>query len=121
MPWSLAYWFALDTTHAGVSEIPCHACRVSRVVGRTKSGKAAYQIEHFALCDKVMKGVHDLLNRGCPIPPVHIQDIDIRGTKLLEGCLDGEVEGLGVISGVVDLVSDLILAPLVVGCILSIT
>ena len=103
-----------------MSEIPCDACSVSRVVGRTESGKAAYQIEHFALRDQVMKGVHDLLNRGGPLPPVHVQDIDVRGTKFLEGCLYGDVEGLGVISGVVDFVSDLILASLVVGCILSI-
>ena len=67
-----------------------------------------------------MKGVDDLLNRGCPVPPVHIQDIDVGGTKLLERSLDRDVEGLRVISGVIHLVSDLILASLVIGCILMI-
>jgi hypothetical protein len=51
-----------------------------------------------------MKRVHDLLDRSCPIPPVHVQDIDIRGAQFLEGCLDGDVEGLCVIPAVIHLV-----------------
>ena len=41
------------------------------------SGKAGYQIKHFSLDDQVVKRVYDLLDRGGPIPPVHVQDIDI--------------------------------------------
>ena len=62
-----------------------------------------------------MKRVHDLLDRGGPIPPVHVQDIDIRGAKFLEGCLDGDVEGLCMIAGVIHLVCVFILASLIVG------
>ena len=83
-----------------------------------KNGKARYQIEHFSLGDQVMKRVHDLLDRGGPIPPVHIQNVDVRGPQLLEGRLDGDVEGLCVIPGVIHLVGVLILAPLKVGCVL---
>ena len=68
-----------------------------------------------------MKRVHDLLNRGGPIPPVHVQDIDIRGAQFLEGCLDRDVEGLCVIPGVIHLVGVFILASLIVCCVLMIT
>ena len=64
--------------------------RLSMVVCRRDKG-AAYQIEHFALHDQVMKRIHDLLNRGRPVPQVHVQDVDIRCTELLERCLNGEV------------------------------
>jgi hypothetical protein len=91
---------------------PVHAESVGS--STEKSGKAGYQIEHFSLDDQVMKRVHDLLDRGGPIPPVHVQDIDIRGAQLLEGCLDGDVEGLCVIPGVIHLVGVFILASLIV-------
>jgi hypothetical protein len=68
-----------------------------------------------------MKRIHDLFDRGGPIPPVHVQDIDIRGAQFLEGCLDGDVEGLCMIPGVIHLVGDVILASLIVGCVLVIT
>ena len=66
-----------------------------------------------------MKRVHDLLDRGGPIPPVHVQDIDIRGAQFLEGCLDGDVQRLCVIPGVIHLVGDFILSPLEIGCVLK--
>jgi hypothetical protein len=75
-----------------------------------ESGKAGYQIKHFSLDDQVMKRVHDLLDRSGPIPPVHVQDIDIRGAQFLEGCLDGDVEGLCVIPAVIHLVGVSVLA-----------
>jgi hypothetical protein len=81
---------------------------------------AAYQIENFALHDKVMKRVHDLLNRGGPIPPVHIQDVDVRRTQHLERRLNGEEQRFCMISTVVHFVSDIFLATLEVHCILAI-
>ena len=80
-----------------------------------EGGKVAYQIKHFSLGDEVMKCVHDLLNRGGPIPPVHIQDIDIRRAQFLDGRLDRDVEGLCVIPGVIHLVGIFIFASLKVG------
>lgn len=79
---------------------------------------AAYQVEHLALDDQVVKRVHDLFNGGGPVPPVHIQDVDVRCAQLLEGGFNGDSEGLGVISGVVHFVGDLILASLKIGRIL---
>ena len=74
-----------------------------------------YQIEHFALRDEMVKRVHHFLDGSSPIPPVHVQDVDVRGAKLLERFLGGDVERLCVISRVVDLMSDVILTSLVVG------
>ena len=62
-----------------------------------------------------MKRVHDLLDRGGPIPPVHVHDIDIRRTQFLEGCFEGDVEGLCVIPGVIYLVSVFSFSSLKVG------
>ena len=68
-----------------------------------------------------MKRVHDLLDRRGPIPPVHVQDIDIRGAEFLEGCFDGDVEGLCMIPAVIHLVGVSFLPSLKVGGVLMIT
>jgi hypothetical protein len=92
---------------------PVHAGSVGS--STKESGKAGYQIKHFPLDDQVMKRIHDFLDRGGPIPPVHVQDIDIRGAQFLEGCLDGEVEGLCVIPGIIHLVGVFVPPSLIVG------
>ena len=66
-----------------------------------------------------MKRVHDLLDRGSPIPPVYIQDVDVRRTQLLEGRLNGHTQRFCMVSSVVHLVSDIILATLEVARILA--
>jgi hypothetical protein len=48
-------------------------------------------------------------------PPVHVQDIDIRRAQFLEGCLDGDLEGLCVVPRVIHLVGVFILASLKIG------
>ena len=93
-----------------MSEIPFHAVWVRVIDG--EGSNAAYQIKHFSLGNHIMKRVHYLFDRGGPIPPVHVQNVDIRGAELLKGCLDGDVERLCVIPGVIHLVSVLILASL---------
>ena len=103
----------------GCLKFPVHPGSVGS--STEESGKAGYQIKHFSLDDEIMKSVHDLLDRGGPIPPVHVQDIDVRGAKFLEGCLDGDVEGLCMTPGVIHLVGDFVLSPLEVGCILKMT
>jgi hypothetical protein len=80
----------------------------------------AYQVENFALRDEVMKRVHDLLNGGSPIPPVHIQNIDVRGSQFLESGLNGDVQRFCVSSTVVCFVSDVIIPTLEVGRILDV-
>jgi hypothetical protein len=84
---------------------PVHAGSVGS--STEESGKVGYRIKHFSLDDQITKCVHDLLDRGGPIPPVHVQDIDIRRPQFLEGCLDGE---LCMIPGVIHLVGVFILS-----------
>jgi len=62
-----------------------------------------------------MECVHNLFDRGGPIPPMNIQDVDVRRAQFLQGCLDSNAETLCVVSRVVHLVSDIILASLEVG------
>ena len=50
---------------------------------------------------------------------MNIQDVDVRRAQVLQGCLDRNAETLCVVSGVVHLVSDIILALLEVGRILA--
>ena len=80
----------------------------------------AYQIKYFSLDHQIMKRVHNLFDRGSPIPPVHVQDVDIRRAQFFEGCLDGDAEGLCVIPRVIYLVGDFVLSTLEVGCVLKI-
>jgi hypothetical protein len=42
------------------------------------------QVQHLALPHDIVQAVHDLLNRRGVVPPVHVEDIDVVGTKLLE-------------------------------------
>ena len=54
-----------------------------------------------------MKIVHDLLDGRLEIPYMSIQDIDVRRTELLQAGLDAEVQRLGIISVIIDFVSDI--------------
>jgi len=62
-----------------------------------------------------MECVHDFFDGGGPIPPMNIQDVDVQRAQFLQGCIDSNAETLCVVSGVVHLVSDIILASLEVG------
>ena len=74
-----------------------------------------YPIKHFSLDDQVMKRVHDLFDRGGPIPLLHVQDIDIRRAQFLEGCLDGDVKGLRTVPRAIHLVGVFVLVSLKIG------
>ena len=65
-----------------------------------------------------MKSVHDLLNRSIPIPPMHIQDVNIRCTKLLETSFNAHMHRLDVISSIVDFGLNAGITAFVVGGIL---
>jgi hypothetical protein len=66
-----------------------------------------------------MERVHGLFDRDGPIPPMNIQDVDVRCVQFLQGCLDRNAKTLCVVSGVVHLVSDIILTSLEVDRILA--
>ena len=53
-----------------------------------------------------MKTVHDFLDRSAPIPPVNVENVDVRRTKLLQTGLDTDVQRLRVVSRVVDFLTN---------------
>jgi hypothetical protein len=53
-----------------------------------------------------VQSVHDFLNARGKIPSVHIENVNVSGTELLEGCFNRDMKGLHAISGVVDLNRD---------------
>lgn len=63
----------------------------------------AYEVKDLAGHDELMKVVHDLLDATSVIPPVNVQEVDVRGAQLLQRSLDGEMHRLGVVADVVDL------------------
>jgi len=61
-----------------------------------------------------MQTVHNFLNRRLVIPPVHIQDIDVRRPQLLQAGFDAHVHALHVIADMVRLDFDMLVVELVV-------
>lgn len=47
-----------------------------------------------------MECPHDFFNTGSPVPPMNIKKVDVVGSQVLEGILEGEVEGFRTISRV---------------------
>lgn len=77
-----------------------------------------YEIQHLPLRDEVMQAVHDLLDGGLVVPPMHVKEINVARTQFLQARVDGDVHGLDIVSDVVDLDFDVVLTSLVVGSIL---
>ena len=65
-----------------------------------------------------MKSVHDLLNRSFPVPPMDIQDVDIRRTKLFETGFNAHMYGLDVVSSIVNFGFDAGVTAFVIGRVL---
>jgi hypothetical protein len=60
------------------------------------------QVQDLALLHNSIKGVHDLLNAGSPVPPVDVQDVDPVGLELLQRVAQRDVEGASVVAGSVE-------------------
>ena len=46
------------------------------------------EVQHLALHDERVQGVHHLLDARHVVPPVHVEDVDIIGTQFLERSVD---------------------------------
>ena len=66
-----------------------------------------------------MQRLHNLFNASIPVPEVHVKQVDIARSKLLEGCLDRKVQRLRTVPKVHDLLLDLRLGAHVVTGILE--
>ena len=67
----------------------------------------------------MVQAVHGFLDAGRVVPPVEVQNVNVGGTELLKGGLDGDVHGLHAVSGIVNLVTDRRIASLEVGSVLK--
>ena len=56
------------------------------------------KVQDFALHDKIVEAVDDLLDAGIVIPPVNVQNVDVVRTQLLQGRLHGDVERLHIVT-----------------------
>lgn len=70
-PWSLAYWFALETTQAGESEMPWTGDQTA-FVAEMELKQLSYEVEDLALLDEHVERVNDLFDGGGVVPPVHV-------------------------------------------------
>lgn len=66
----------------------------------------------------MMEVVHHFPDRCLPIPPVHIEYVDIGRTELSETRFDAEVQGFGAVTNVVYFLGDGVVAALEVSRVL---
>jgi hypothetical protein len=57
--------------------------------------------------------IHDLLDRGAPVPPVHVENIYVRCAKLLKRRIYGYTKRFSIVPPIIDLVGDMVLASFV--------
>lgn len=143
LPVRRAYSFALDTIHAGVSDMPYmrESWPISHLLlGHTRNDTATHQVQHLACGDKIVQAVHNLLDGGIPVPlriqhtsqsitsecdypgsthPVDVENVNVVRLELLQGRLDGNVHGLYVVADIVGLLLDVGRTSLEVGRILQ--
>lgn len=67
----------------------------------------------------MVQAVHDLFDAGGVVPPVHIEDVDVRRAQLLERIFSGEVHRFGVVPDVVGLLAYVLGSLLVISCVLQ--
>jgi hypothetical protein len=115
-PRSLAYWFALETTQAGVSEMPWMGDQ-TMFVAEIEPNYITYEVEDLSLLDQHVERVHDLFHGCGVVPPVHRENVDIRRAKLFERGFHGNVKRLGAIPRIIHHVA--LMATFVIGRILN--
>ena len=59
-----------------------------------------------------MQAIHDLLNRGVPVPPVHVQNVDVRSPQLLQAGIYADVHRLDVVTGIHEFLAHIVIATL---------
>ena len=77
-----------------------------------------YQVDDFPGEDKTVKSLHELLDTSGVVPVVDVEEVDVSRPQFLERSFDVEVERLGVVATIEDLLSDGVVVILVAGRIL---
>ena len=70
------------------------------IVGMTPSHQqcTTYQVQDFALNDKIMQAVHDFFDTGSVVPPMDIEAVDVVCAKLLERIMHTIVHALQIVA-----------------------
>ena len=80
-----------------------------------------YQIENLSLKNEGVQRIHDFLDTGAVVPPVQVQNIYVCSAKLLKRRIHGYTKRFGIVSPIIDFVSNMILTSFEAGCILVIS
>jgi hypothetical protein len=80
-----------------------------------KNTKNTHEVQDLALDDEIMKPIHHLLDAGVPVPPMHVKDVDVCGAQFLKTGLHTNVHRFEVVSGIVNLLREGVLARFEVG------
>ena len=68
----------------------------------------AYQVKHFSLLNEHVEAIHHFFDGGLPVPPVDVENIDIRRPEVLQACLQAEMHRLEIVPRVHHLLSDVV-------------
>lgn len=71
-----------------------------------------YQIQDFPGSDEIVQAVHHFFDRGTPVPPVHVEDVDVRRAQLHQASLDAEVHAFEIIASEVSFDLDIVVTAL---------
>lgn len=93
----------------------CNAVRPRVHRGRAET----YQIEHFSLLNERVETIHHFFDRGLPVPPVDVEDIDIRRPELFQACFQADMHRFDAVPRVQHLLLELVVPAYIIRGILS--
>ena len=59
-----------------------------------------------------MQRVHNFFDRGIIVPPMDVQQVDVRSAEFLQASLDTDVHRLSIVSGIVGLLYNRVVSAL---------
>jgi hypothetical protein len=86
------------------------------IFGRTQK---THEVQDFALRDEVVETIHHFLDGSIPVPPMHVEDVDVCGAQFLQASFHTNVHRFDVVSDVVHLLRDSVIARLKAGRVLE--
>ena len=83
---------------------------IVRIQDHRANWMGGYQIYNLSLKNEGVQRIYDLLDRGAPVPPVHVENIYVRGAELLKRRIYGHTKRFGIVPPIINLVGDIVLA-----------
>ena len=69
--------------------------------------RTPYEIKDLASKDKSVESLHQLRDASGEVPPVDVEQVNVRGLEPLEGCLDVDVKRFEAVPGELNLLGDI--------------